>query len=298
MQQTHSIGTHETAPWERVRFVLVEPSHVGNIGACARAIRSMGFTRLHLVQPRDPQFRIAPQALALAASASDVLERALVFDSLSGALQGVQLALATSGYPRQFGPQSLEVRHAAQEAAKAVYREGANVAFVFGPERTGLSNRDVQRCHLCCNIPSDPLRGSLNLAQAAQVVAYESRRELLAFVQHGEQAPLPRDPSRAQFVAQEPAASIEQTEAMFAHLEQGLAAIGYLDPQQPKHLLARLRQLLLRVRPTATEVDILRGIASAMVLPRRQRAGSKSASCSERDSGSAPQGTPDQRASD
>jgi len=253
----------------------------------------MGFAQLYLVQPREPQFRIAPQALALAAGARDVLEQALVFDSLTEALKGVQLAMATSGYGRQFGPQPLEIRHAAQFAAEVVHREGAHVAFVFGPERTGLSNLDVQRCHLCCSIPSDPQRGSLNLAQAVQVVAYESRRELLAYVQQTDQ-PLPRRGSfNAQSSPQEPAASIEQTEAMFAHLEQGLVAIGYLDPNQPKHLLARLRQLLLRARPTSTEVDVLRGIASAMVLPRRLRAGSKSASPSGRASDSAPQEAPD-----
>jgi len=284
VQQTHSIGPHESAPWAHVRFVLVAPSHVGNIGACARAIRSMGFTRLHLVQPREAQFQTAPQALALAAGARDVLERALVFDSLPEALQGVQLALATSGYARQFGPQQLDIGRAAQAAAEAVHQQDALVAFVFGPERTGLSNVDVQRCHLCCSIPSDPQKGSLNLAQAVQVVAYESRRALLSYVQQTDQ-PLARRGLVAERCApEEAAASIEQTEAMFAHLEQGLAAIGYLDPGQPKHLLARLRQLLLRARPTATEVDILRGIASAMILPRRLRSGSKLASRSPRSS--------------
>lgn len=293
MQQTHSIGPHESAPWEQVRFVLVAPSHVGNIGACARAIRSMGFTQLHVVRPHESQFRVAPQALALAAGAKDVLEHTLEFDTLSEALQGVQLALATSGYAREFGPRSLEIRRAAHCAAEVVHRERGQVAFVFGPERTGLSNLDVQRCHLCCSIPSDPEKGSLNLAQAVQVVAYETRRELLACMQQSVQPPRRRGSSHAQTPVQEPAAGIEQTEAMFAHLEQGLAAIGYLDPDQPKHLLARLRQLLLRARPTSTEVDILRGIASAMVLPRRLRAGSKSAPRSTEKSDYTPQSSKD-----
>jgi len=277
VQQTHSIGPQKSAPWEQVRFVLVAPSHVGNIGACARAVRSMGFTRLHVVRPRDPQFRTAPQALALAASADDVLAQAQVFDSLAEALEGVQLAIATSGYPRQFGPQSIEVREAARCAAQAVYFQNAQVAFVFGPERTGLCNLDVQRCHLCCQIPSDPERGSLNLAQATQVVAYECRRELLA---GGPLHPGGGD-DHTQLQQFESAASIEQTEAMFAHLEEALIAVGYLDPQRPKHLLARLRRLLLRARPTATEVDILRGIASAMTLPRALRAGRKTMASKE-----------------
>jgi len=293
VQQTHSIGPHESAPWANVRFVLVAPTHVGNIGACARAIRSMGFTQLYLVQPRETQFRVAPEALALAAAARDVLEQALVFDSLPEALRDVQLALATSGYARQFGPQPLEIRQAAHAAAQTVHRDGAHVAFVFGPERTGLSNVDVQRCHLCCNIPSDPQKGSLNLAQAVQVVAYEIRRELLVCLQQSAQTPPRRGLSVAQAAPQEPAASIEQTEAMFTHLEQALTAIGYLDPSQPKHLLARLRQLLLRARPTATEVDILRGIAGAMILPRRLRAGNKAASHSRRATDPAPPGASD-----
>jgi len=205
----------------------------------------------------------------------------------------VQLALATSGYARQFGPQPLEIRQAAQSAAQTVHREGAHVAFVFGPERTGLANVDVQRCHLCCNIPSDPQKGSLNLAQAVQVVAYESRQELLACLQQSDQPPPLRSSSLVPSALQEPAASIEQTEAMFTHLERALTAIGYLDPSQPKHLLARLRQLLLRARPTATEVDILRGIAGAMILPRRLRAGGKSASRSRRASDEGPPGAPD-----
>ena len=290
---THSIGPHEGARWAQVRFVLVEPAHVGNIGACARAIRSMGFARLHVVRPHDPQFRRAPEAIALAANSGPVLAQAVVFDSLAEALHGVHLALATSGHARQFGPEALEVRQAAHRAAQAVHEENAQVAFVFGPERTGLTNHDVQRCHLCCSIPADSKHGSLNLAQAVQVVAYEYRRELLACTQLSEQTPPPRGFSGGQARALEPAASVEQTEAMFAHLEQGLAAVGYLDCEQPKHLLARLRQMLLRARPTCTEVDIVRGIASAMILPRKLRAGSKRAPATGRTADAPASGEPD-----
>ncbi len=261
--------------FDRVRFILVEPSHVGNIGACARAIRTMGFDGLCVVAPRDPQFRTAPEAVALAASAGDVLAAARVYDTLAQALHGVQLAFATTGYAREFGAPPVEVRAAACAAAQALAEPGAAVAFVFGPERTGLSNADVQRCHQCCSIPADPVRASLNLSQAAQVVAYEARRELLAAAQAPDVAAPRRDHSQPAPRADDPPASVEQTEAMFAHLAQGLVAVGYLDPAEPKHLLARLRRLLLRARPTVTEVDILRGIASAMVLPRRLRAGSK-----------------------
>jgi tRNA/rRNA methyltransferase len=259
----------------QARFVLVEPSHVGNIGSCARAVRAMGFARLCVVRPRDAQFRGAPEAIALAAAAADVLAAAQDFDSLAEALAGVQLACATTGYAREHGPRTVEVRAAAQEAARQAVQAGAQVAFVFGPERTGLANADVQRCHLCCSIPADPLRGSLNLAQAAQVVAYELRRELHAAAGQADAPPPRRDASQGGPREDEPAAGIEQVEAMFAHLEQGLVAVGYLDPAQPRHLMARLRRLLTRAQPSATEVDVLRGLAAAMVQPRRERAGGK-----------------------
>jgi len=286
-----SIGADAAARLAQVRFILVAPSHAGNIGSCARAIRSMGFTRLQVVAPRDPQFRSAPEALALAAGARDLLAQTTVFDSLADALQGVHLALAATGYAREFGPEPLEIRSAARCAAQAIGEQDAQVAFVFGTERTGLSNLDVQRCHLCCSIPADPVKGSLNLAQAVQVVAYESRRELLSGLQQGSQLPPRRDHSQAQPRPQEAAASVEQTEAMFEHLERGLAALGYLDSAQPRHLLARLRRLLLRARPSAAEVDILRGIASAMILPRRLRAGGKSTARGAADP-DPPSGTP------
>jgi tRNA/rRNA methyltransferase len=264
-----------SAALARLRFVLVEPSHVGNIGSSARAIRSMGFARLCVVRPRDPDFRGAPEAVALAAGAADVLASVSVFETLADALNGVQLAFATTGYARELGPEPLEIRAAAAQAARILDGPEAEAAFVFGPERTGLSNADVQRCHHCCSIPCDPERGSLNLSQAVQVVAYESRRELLAGVQRQDRPAPRRDHTQAGARPEDPLAGVEQTEAMFAHLEEGLLALGYLDPEEPKHLLARLRRLLLRARPTATEVDIVRGIAAAMVLPRKLRAGRK-----------------------
>ncbi len=235
----------------------------------------MGFSRLCVVQPRDPQFRTAPEAVALAAGAAEVLAQSEAYPSLAEALQGVHLAFATTGYAREHGPQPIEIRSAAQRAALMAQRQGAQIAFVFGPERTGLANADVQRCHHCCTIPADPARGSLNLAQAAQVVAYETRREFLALAQISDRPAPRRDHTHSDPRPQEPAASVEQAEAMFAHLEQGLAALGYLDPHQPKHLMARIRHLLLRARPSRTEIDILRGIAAAMVQPRRERAGRK-----------------------
>jgi tRNA/rRNA methyltransferase len=254
---------------------LVEPSHAGNIGSSARAIRTMGFDRLCVVSPKDPQFKTAPEAIALAAGAGDVLAATRVYPSLADALAGVELAFATTGYAREFGAQPADVRAAAQLGAATLARPDAQLAFVFGPERTGLANADVQRCHQCCSIPADALHASLNLSQAAQVVAYEMRRAVLAAAGAADVPAPRRDATQAAERASDPPASVEQTEALFTHLEQGLVAVGYLDPDEPKHLMARLRRLLLRAHPTLTEVDILRGVASAMVLPRRLRAGRK-----------------------
>ncbi len=235
----------------------------------------MGFSRLVVVQPRTPGFREDPEALAFATSAADVLVAARTCDSLAEALDGVQQAYAMTGYARGFGPEPVEVRAAARDAARTAFRDGAEIAFVFGTERTGLTNEDVQRCHAVCAIPADPLRASLNLAQAAQIAAYECRRELL-WQTGALLGPLPRrDASHTDPREDDPAAGVEQTEAMFGHLERALIAVGYLDPGKPKNLMARMRRLLLRARPTRTEVDILRGIAAAMERPKTERVGSK-----------------------
>jgi tRNA/rRNA methyltransferase len=249
----------------RVRFVLVAPSHPGNIGAAARAIKTMGFTRLAVVAPRDPAFRSHAEAVALAVGAADVLQGATVHADLVDALRGVHLALAMSGYSREFGPRLVDLRTAATEAAALLDAGDAatEVAFVFGTERSGLANDDVERCHACCAIPADPAYPSLNLAQAVQVAAYECRLAL-----HETAAPHDR------FDA-EPPASVEATEGMFAHLERALTAIGYHDPAEPKHLMARLRRLLARARPTRSEIDILRGVCAAIERSKDERRGSK-----------------------
>ena len=196
------------APWRHaIRFVLVEPSHVGNIGAAARAIAAMGFARLCVVRPRDPAFGSAPEAVALAAAAGAVLAAAEVYATLEAALAGVDLAFATTGYARTMAGAPLEVRASAHQAAGAWHAQGAGIAFVFGTERTGLSNADVQRCHACCSIPCDPRMGSLNLAQAVQVVAYECRRALLAGDPDALQPAPRRDASQGALREADPAAS-------------------------------------------------------------------------------------------
>lgn len=250
----------------RVRFVLVAPSHPGNIGAAARAIKTMGFARLAVVAPRKPDFKSHAEAIALAAGATDVLQRASVHPDLVDALRGVHFALAMTGYSREFGPRLVDLRAAAAQARTLLDAGGAaaaEVAFVFGTERSGLRNEDVERCHACCAIAADPAHPSLNLAQAVQVAAYECRLALHS-------AAVPHD----RFAA-EPPASVDATEGMLAHLERALTAIGYHDPAEPKHLMARLRRLFARARPTQSEIDILRGVCAAIESRKDERRGRK-----------------------
>jgi tRNA/rRNA methyltransferase len=251
----------------RVRFVLVETSHAGNVGSAARALKTMGFARLALVRPQAASWRSDAQALALATHAGDVLARAESHESLESALQGVTLAMAMSGYARQYGPVLKPLREAAAGAAAELRAQPtAELAFVFGTERSGLSNEDVTRCQVCCAIPSDGRFGSLNLAQAVQVAAYECR---LALADRDALAP-EQNPFDA-----EPAADVVALESMYAHLERALLSVGFLDPAAPGNLMARMRRLFGRARPTPSEIAILRGIFSALEQPKRDRIGSK-----------------------
>ncbi|SDV49659.1 RNA methyltransferase [Chitinasiproducens palmae] len=158
------------------RFVLVEPSHPGNVGAAARALKTMGFGRLVLVRPREPDVRAHPEARAMASGADDVLAAACEVASLDAALAGVHWSLALSARTREFGPPVLSPRQAARHAADRRPAPAAcEIALVFGNERTGLANHDVERCAAIAHIDANPAYSSLNLAQAIQVLAYEMR---------------------------------------------------------------------------------------------------------------------------
>ncbi|MBE7419105.1 MAG: RNA methyltransferase [Ideonella sp.] len=230
----------------RTRFVLVDTSHAGNVGAAARAIKVMGFADLVLVAPRDADVLRSAQALALASGAGDVLARARVVGTLADALDGVQFVCATAMTPRDFGPPVFAPRAKLPELAQA----NASVAFVFGGERFGLANDDVYRCHACLSVPTAPDYGSLNLAQAVQLVAYEWRQALGGFDVR------PRTPAPDLADAQE-------VQAALAHWQEVLVVIGFLDPQAPKRLMPRLNQLLNRAQLRREELHILRGIARA-----------------------------------
>jgi tRNA/rRNA methyltransferase len=240
------------------RFVLVEPSHPANVGAAARALKTMGFSRLVLVRPRDAAVIADAQARAMASGAHDVLLAAGVVDDLEQALHGVLWSVALSARGRGIGPPEMTPREAAAHAGALAAAGSApgEVAFVFGNERVGLSNADVERCNAIAHIPANPAYSSLNLSQAVQVVAYELR---LAFG-----AGMPRASGQGGELA-----AREEVEQMFRHLEEALVAIGFLDPASPKKLMPRLRRLFARTGLEHEEVNILRGMARRMLLARR-----------------------------
>jgi tRNA/rRNA methyltransferase len=228
------------------RFVLMHTSHAGNVGAAARAIKVMGFRDLVLVAPRWADVLQREETVAMASGAADVLERARIVGTWAEALDGVTQVCATAMTPRDFGPPTAAPR-AHFEALGAA---PPAIAFVFGGERFGLANEDVYRCHVCLSIPTAPDYGSLNLAQAVQLIAYEWRLALGGF------AVEPR-------IAEPVPADARAIQGLLDHWREVLVEIGYLDPAAPKKLLPRLNQLLNRAQPTEEEVHILRGIARA-----------------------------------
>ncbi len=238
------------------RFILIETSHAGNVGAVARAMKVMGFDDLVLVAPRWPDVLTREETLQRASGATDVLERARVVATLDEALDGVSHLCATAMTPRDFGPRT----EAPREHFAALLRgrrEGAaapaGVAFLFGPERFGMANADVYRCHVALRIPVAPDYGSLNLAAAVQVIAYEWRQALGGFASPEEGgAPAPAEADAAAVAG------------LLAHWEQALVEVGFLDPQAPKKLMPRLNGLFNRARLTPEEIHILRGVAKAM----------------------------------
>lgn len=229
------------SPLDRIRFVLCAPSHPGNIGASARALQTMGLSRLALVNPQ--RFPHA-DAVALASGATDVLEAVSVFSSLDAALEGVALAIGFTARPREFAGAVLPVREAAREALRCA--GAGDVAVVFGTEMSGLSNEEIARCQIIATIPAAPDARSLNLAAAVQVAAYELR--VAAQGDTVWSAP-----------AFEPATQ-ESIAELFAHGEKTLAALNFFRPSQPRRLLPRLRRLFARARLEKEEVNILRGI--------------------------------------
>jgi tRNA/rRNA methyltransferase len=233
--------TSEFDPLSRVRVVLVAPSHPGNIGAAARAMHTMGLSRLTLVAPRRfPD----PEAVALATGATAVLDEARVVATLDEALAGAALAVGFSSRPREFAGRVLPAREAAAEAVRNTPH--GEVALVFGCEMSGLSNDELDRCAIVATIPANARYASLNLAAAVQVAAYEIRVAATG-------GPVWGAPRFA------PAAA-DEIASLHAHAERTLVAMRILDPRMPKRLMPRLRRLFARAALEKEEVNILRGI--------------------------------------
>lgn len=229
---------------EHVRIVLNHASHPGNIGAAARAMKTMGLHSLYLVNPK-----LFPnhEASARAVNARDVLERANVCASLDEALRHTVMTAAITARPRELSHRVFDARQGAKELLRYAQQP---VALVFGREDSGLTREEVSRCQIVIHIPANPECSSLNLASAVQVMAYELRMAM-----HEDDAIA---------AAAESSASYDDLESFYAHLERVMIASDFLDPQKPKLLMQRIRRLFARARLEKEEVQILRGILTAL----------------------------------
>ena len=247
---------------------MVQPSHPGNVGSAARAIKTMGFTELVLVAPKFSDMTTQPEAIALASGADDVLAATQVFDTLEEALAPITLACALTARPRDIGPPAADIRATAGIARDHLdAHSDARVAIVLGTERAGLTNEQIGLCHRICHIPANPEYSSLNVAQALQLAAWEMRYALIA-----DQGTKPdaKAPGAAAARGAEPASG-EAAHAFLAHWEQALVAIEFLDPDHPKKLMPRMRHLFGRNGLTRDEVDMLRGVCTAMIKTAGKR---------------------------
>ncbi len=249
-------------PPMKTRFILIQPSHAGNVGATARAMKVMGFDDLVLVDPRWPNVLRRLETIQRASGALDVLNNARIVATLDEALDGMDHLCATAMTPRDFGPPTTTPRPHFESLLKRelatpieyglepdlALKRPAGVAFLFGCERYGMANDDVYRCHVALSIPTNPQFGSLNLAAAVQLIAYEWR---MALGGYGVPAP-----SAAPVLA-----DARQMGGMLGHWEQALTEAGFLDPAAPKKLMPRLNQLFNRAQLAQEEIQLLRGIA-------------------------------------
>jgi tRNA/rRNA methyltransferase len=234
------------APLAHIRVVLSRTSHPGNIGAAARAMKTMGLSRLYLVAPRHfPD----PQATVMAVGATDILDNVTLCDSISAALYGTSLAVAVTARRRELASPILWARDAASEIIAAATT--GEVALLFGNETSGLANEETDLCQRLVMIPANPDFKSLNLAAAVQILCYELRQSVLdpgappAITEAGNLAPH------------------EEVDGLLNHLERAAIASGFLDPAQPKRLMPRMRRLFARARPEREEIAILRGMLAA-----------------------------------
>lgn len=245
-------ATLSTELLRRVRVVLVSPTHPGNIGAAARAMKNMGLAHLHLVSPRGFP---CGEATARAVNAADVLEQAVVHESVDEALAGCSMVVGTSARQRRIPWPLLDLRSCAEKVVdELAAHDQSEIAILFGRESRGLTNEELQRCHYHLNVPCDPEYSSLNLAMSVQLACYELRMTALG----REGAALVRE--EWDF---EPAGA-DDVEHFFDHLERSLVDIGFHDPANPRQLMTRLRRMFMRIRPDKMEISILRGILTSV----------------------------------
>ncbi|GAB3383999.1 RNA methyltransferase [Massilia agri] len=247
-----------TSLFKRLRFVLVETSRAGNVGSVARAMKTMGFSDLVLVAPRCEDPLHDAEAVAFASGAGDVLEQARIVGTIGEALDGCNFAAAVSARLREFSPPVWTPRafstHVAGQGELRPPQGELWPALLFGNERVGLPNEIVEGCNVLINIPANPDYSSLNLSQAAQVLAYEARMAAAGDTVDERGVGFHGD-----------AASVTQIDGMYAHLEEALVAVGFLNANNPKKLMPRLKRLFSRTGLETEEVNILRGIARAII---------------------------------
>jgi len=237
---------------QNIRIVLVETSHTGNMGSVARAMKTMGLTNLYLV---NPLVKPDSQAIALAAGASDVIGDAKIVDTFDEAIAGCRLVVGTSARSRSLPWPMLDPR----ECGLKSIEEGqqAPVALVFGRERVGLTNEELQKCHYHVAIAANPEYSSLNLAMAVQIIAYEVR---MAFLQSQELA-------QPEF-AESPYPLVDDLERFYQHMEQLMIGSGFIREGNPGQVMSKMRRLYTRARPERDELNILRGMLSSLEKSR------------------------------
>lgn len=258
---THEFSPRADAGFKRVRFIMVNPSHPGNIGATARAIKTMGFSELCLVAPQCSNPGAHADAIALASGAADVLQTMQIVETLEQALAPVTMAFALTARARVSGPPPCDIRGAAELGRDHLHQfTAARVAFVLGTERAGLSNEHIALCQRVCHIPANPNYSSLNVSQAAQLVAWEQRYALASA------ASLPLLPSTHGAIDSGTLpASSASVQAFLDHLETALIATGFLVPAHPKKLMIHMRHLFTRCNLSHDETNMLRGMCKAMI---------------------------------
>mgnify|MGYP003131234387 FL=1 len=265
-----------TILFSRIRFIMVQPSHPGNVGAAARAIKTMGFTDLCLVNPEHDNVTRHPDAIALASGAGDVLEQASLVPNLEAALAPLTMAFAMTARERVLGPPVCDIREAAilSQSHVSTHPEG-RVGIVLGTERSGLTNEHIAQCQRICHIPANPAYSSLNVAQALQLAAWELRYALsnmpcaaekidsparINYVQNDHGETHPADPEAGDALA-----SQAKINAFLKHWQEALIQIQFLNPTYPKKLIPRMHHLFGRNQMTNDEVDMMRGVCTAMV---------------------------------